>query len=71
MKLNLKVLPLIALAAALGTTGAFAQAPPQAPAAMQHSGMDMKNMKSQIEQMRAQMGSGANPSLRRDRLSSA
>ena len=55
MKLNLKVLALIALAAALGTTGAFAQAPPQAPAAMQHSGMDMKNMKSQMEQIRAQM----------------
>ncbi len=56
MKLTVKVLPLIALAAALGTTGALAQQnqpKPMLPA--QSSAMDMKTMKLEMEQMRAQM----------------
>ena len=55
MKLHLKVLPMIALAAALGTTGVFAQSSPQAQTATPSSGMDMQSMKSQMEQMRARM----------------
>ena len=55
MKWNLKVLPLIALAAALGTTGVFAQSSQQAQTAVPSSGMDMQSMKAQMEQMRAQM----------------
>jgi hypothetical protein len=63
MPLNLKVLPLIALAAVLCATGALAQQSPPKPAmpsgdahsAMQSSGMDMANMKSEMEKMRAQM----------------
>lgn len=61
MKLTLKVIPLITLAAALGTTGAFAQenAPkPKRPGTMQSpaqsSAMDMTAMKSEMAQMRAQ-----------------
>lgn len=48
MKWNLKVLPLIALAAALGTTGVFAQSSPQAQTAVPSSGMDMQSMKAQM-----------------------
>ena len=55
MKLNLKVLPLIALAAALGTTGVFAQSSPQAQTAVPSSGMDMQSMKAQMEQMQTLM----------------
>lgn len=62
MKLTLKVLPLIALAAVLGATGALAQQnqpksmpPGGAPSPAQSSAMDMKTMQSEMEQMQALM----------------
>jgi hypothetical protein len=62
MRFTVRILPLVALAAALGTTGALAQqnqpkpthpGGTQSPA--QSSAMDMKTMKAEMEQMRAQM----------------
>ena len=63
MSLHFRALPLIALGAALCTTGALAQQGSPKPAmpsgdahsAMQSSGMDMANMKSEMEKMRAPM----------------
>jgi hypothetical protein len=58
MKFSRKVIPLITLAVAIGTTSALAQQnqpKPSEPAVGAQSAMDMKNMHAQMDQMRAQM----------------
>ena len=55
MNWMMKMVPMLAVAAALGTISAVAEAPPQGQTAPKSAGMDMKDMKGEIEQMGLQM----------------